>query len=201
YDRVGTDDLTVGSGVTRGTPGAIAGEQDGAETFDGTPDGLAVGQTQVQGPDTFSLEAWFQTTSTGGGKIVGFGDQPSGWSSNYDRHVYMDGSGTVYFGVWTGSATTVQSAPGFNDGRWHHVVASLGSGGLAMYLDGALVGRNTSTTSGQSYRGYWRIGGDNTWAGAQFFAGSVDEVAIYPTVLTADQVAAHHRLATSTAPA
>jgi PKD repeat protein len=201
FDAIGSDDLTVGTGVTRNTAGALSGDSNGAAGFDGTDNGLAAGRTATPGPNTFSIEAWFNTTSTSGGKIVGFGNSNTGTSSNYDRHIYMDEQGIVYFGIWTGDATTVQTGPGLNDGHWHHVVASLGTAGLAMYVDGALVGRNTSASVAQPYSGYWRIGGDSSWAGAPFFAGSIDDVAIYPTALTDAQVARHHDLGVGTAPA
>jgi hypothetical protein len=63
-----------------------------------------------------------------------------------------------------------------------------------------LVGSNTTTTN-QSYNGYWRVGGDNLngWPSqpsSDYFAGSVDEAAVYPTALSAAQVAAHYAAAT-----
>src|SRR4051812_50172964 len=73
----------------------------------------------------------------------------------------MDEGGTVYFGVYPGFTATVQSDAGYNDGDWHHVVASLGTGGMALYLDGQLVGQRGDVTTAQSYSGYWRGGGGN----------------------------------------
>ena len=32
----------------------------------------------MTGPQTFSIEAWFKTTTDTGGKIIGFGDQQTG---------------------------------------------------------------------------------------------------------------------------
>ena len=51
------------------------------------------------------------------------------------------------------------------------------------------------TTQGEGYLGYWRLGGDNLagWPGqpsTRNFIGGVDEVAIYPTALTAAQIQA-----------
>ena len=200
-DVVGTADLTVGSGVTRGITGAIAGDADTAASFDGSGEGRAAGQQRAPAPDVFSVEAWFRTTSTAGGKIVGYGNEPAGNSSNYDRHVYMDESGRLFFGVWTGATSTVQSQAGLNDGRWHHVVGSLGPDGLALFVDGRLAESRTDVTSGQPYDGYWRIGGDSTWAGANHFAGDIDDVAVYLAALPAATVTEHHALGTAQGPA
>ncbi len=76
-------------------------------------------------------------------------------------------------------------------------MASLGSGGMALYVDGVKVGSRTDTTVGQSYTGYWRIGGDNlnSWPNrpsSDYLNGQIDDVAVYPTVLTAPQIRAHY---------
>ncbi len=190
-DWAGMDDDTLGTGVTLGTAGAIAGDANRAATFNGSSSGLAATSDQIVGPQVFSIEAWFSTTTTAGGKIVGFGNANTGNSSNYDRHVYMTANGQVNFGVYPGSAQIITSSKAYNDGKWHHVVATLSSAGMALFVDDQRVATNAGVTSAQSYSGYWRIGGDSAWSGANYFAGSIDDVAIYPTALTRQQVDAH----------
>ena len=87
--------------------------------------------------------------------------------------------------------------------QWHHVVATLGPGGMTLSVDGVLIGSNTNTRA-QPYSGYWRIGGDNLkgWADPADYAspappsyylnGLIDEVAVYPIALTQNQVASHY---------
>ena len=190
-DWVGGANAVAGAGVTRGAAGAIGSDPNTASTFSGTSTGFASTQTLVPGPQVFSIEAWFKTTSTGGGKIVGFGNKLAGNSSSYDRHIYMDASGKVLFGVRPSSTRTVTSTKSYNDGTWHHVVGTLGPLGLKLYVDGARVAQRTDTTGAQAFSGYWRIGGDASWSGNPYFAGSIDDVAIYPTVLTSGTVDAH----------
>ena len=73
------------------------------------------------------------------------------------------------------------------DGQWHHVVAVAGVGQAAIYVDGKL-----DTTSGTGYSG--SVNTDHVYIGSQGSVGSyrwkgtLDEVALYDTVLTADQV-------------
>ncbi|MGY1750350.1 PKD domain-containing protein, partial [Modestobacter sp. SYSU DS0511] len=192
-------DLSTGSGVTRGRSGALTGDTDTAYQFSGNFTGLASTQTAVPGPDTFTIETFVRTTTTSGGKLVGFGSSRTmATSSNYDRHLYLDRSGHLYFGVYPGAERTLRSTSRVNDGQWHQVVATLSSQGMALYVDGELVGSRADTTSAQAYSGYWRLGGDSTWGGnGTWFNGQLDEVAIYPTALTAEQVAAHHTAATT----
>ncbi|QDP95167.1 PKD domain-containing protein [Microlunatus elymi] len=160
-------------------------------TFDGSS-GTIASANQFTNPTTYSLELWFNTTTTHGGKLIGFGDKQSGTSSNYDRHVYMENSGQLTFGTYTGTTNTATSADSYNDGKWHYLVATQGSDGMKLYVDDQLVGTN-SQTQAQSYAGYWRVGGDTVWSGdSNFFAGSIDEVAVYPTVLSQADVDDHY---------
>ena len=69
---------------------------------------------------------------------------------------------------------------------------------MALYVDGVRVGQRTDTTAGEAYLGYWRLGGDNLggWPArpsTNNFIGSVDEVAVYPTALTQEQILASTR--------
>ncbi|MGY1618560.1 PKD domain-containing protein [Geodermatophilus sp. SYSU D00691] len=195
YDLGGTADLTLATGVTRGAAGAVSGDADTAYAFNGTANAYASTRQLIAGPNTFAVEAWFQTTSAQGGRIVGFGDTSTGQSNIFDRHLYMDTAGRVLFGAKpTPAGAIVQSGTGLNDGRWHHVVGSIGGGVMSLYVDGDLVASRTGVTGGERYNGYWRIGADKSWAGASTWNGRIDEVAIYPAPLTADQVRQHHTL-------
>ncbi|MDX6258734.1 MAG: hypothetical protein QOH84_422 [Kribbellaceae bacterium] len=182
------------SGVTLGVPGVLTSGGNTAGDFDGS--GRMIGQTVFSQPQNFSVEAWYKTTSTGGGKIVGFGNSSNGTSSQYDRHIYLQNDGTVTFGLYDGSTRTISSAPGTNDGQWHHVVGTFSPGSQKFYLDGVLQGTQ-NTAAAEGYTGYWRIGADNLggWPNGPSDAGingSVDEVAVYPVALDADQVVTHY---------
>jgi len=195
-DWAGFSDGQVGTGVSRGATGAIGGDTNTASTFDGSSLGLVSTKTAQTAVDQFSVETWFRTNSTSGGKIVGYGDQPTAASSNYDRHVYMDNAGHVTFGVYRNGVQALSTTGTYNDGQWHQVVASLSGAGMSLYLDAKQVGRNPSVTAGQPYSGYWRLGGDNLggWPSAgssQNFAGDIDEFAFYPATLSAAQISAH----------
>jgi len=203
YDNAGFNDMDATAGVTRGASGPVSGET--GSTFDGASDGTSATRTAVPGPNVFTLSAWVKTTSTTGGKIAGFGDAQTGTSSNYDRHLYLDNTGRVWFGVYNGTTSTLQSTNPINDGQWHQVVATLGPGGMALYVDGQQVGSRSDVTQGQAYNGYWRIGGDqlNGWPSqpsSNFLAGSIADVAIFPTVLTGATIANEYTVAENPPP-
>ena len=147
-------------------------------------------------PFPYSLELWFASTSTSGGKLIGFGNSASGVSSQYDRHVFMTDAGNLVFGAYPGSTQTVSSPATYNDGAWHHVVATQGTDGMSLYVDGVLVG-HSSVGSAEGYTGRFRVGGDNLngWPDQPSSRGldaTVDEAAVYLTELTPDAVQTHY---------
>ncbi|GHB19559.1 DNRLRE domain-containing protein [Streptomyces clavifer] len=190
----------------RATPSAVAGSA--ALSLNGTDEYVYSDRLHhYTSPTPYSVETWFRTTSTAGGRIVGFGNNigtaRGHTSSVSDKLVYLTSNGRLAFGVQTGSSSarpTVTTTDTYNDGDWHHVVATQGPSGMVLYVDGAAAGTNPATGN-RSYNGYWRVGGDamsNAWPNlpaSTYFAGQVDETAVYPSALTAAQVAAHHGLA------
>ncbi|MGW3720602.1 LamG-like jellyroll fold domain-containing protein, partial [Streptomyces sp. NPDC005133] len=185
----------------RQTPAAVTGPST-AIGFNGS-DQIVYSDKRTTVPSQYSIETWFKTSTTSGGKLVGFGDNTTRASGNYDKHVYMRNDGRLVFGVWTGSARTITTPDSYNNGAWHHVVATQGSSGMALYVDGTQIG-TLAESSSQAYSGYWHVGGDNLngWPNqpsSNYFAGQIDETAIYPSVLSAAQVQSHYTLATAPA--
>lgn len=161
--------------------------------------GITVSGPAVTPPDTFSIEIWFRTTSNQGGQLIGFGSSASGTSAVADRRIWMRPNGQLRFSIRQNNTVRSLNAPGtYRDGNWHHVVATLSSAGMRIYIDGALVASNNRDTA-YHYNpygsvGYWRVGGDTTtgMAGVNTptLASSVDNATVYTTALTPAQVSA-----------
>ncbi|MFE6973324.1 LamG-like jellyroll fold domain-containing protein [Streptomyces sp. NPDC057682] len=185
----------------RQTPAAVPGPST-AIGFNGT-DEYAYSNRRHAQPTAFTLETWIRTTTVRGGKIIGFGNLTMENSGTFDKHVYMRNDGRLMFGVYSsGGRRTVATSAAYNDGAWHHVVATQGPQGMALYVDGQLRASNALYTNNQAYAGYWRVGGDNlaNWPNrptSNFFAGQIDETAVYPTALSASQIASHYTLGTA----
>lgn len=144
-------------------------------------------------PETFSIVAWVKTTTSSGGAIIGFTNQQSNGGSNYDRLLWVDNSGYVVFGVYTGSVEEITSTAKVNNGSWHLVVATLSSSGMFLYVDGNSAVSNTSVTSAQSYTGWWHLGWSphSGWTDpptSDYLNGSLAEVAVFPTALSSSKV-------------
>ena len=198
FDWKAFNDATASTGVAGAAAGAINGDSNPASTFDGTSAGVVVSKSTMPTTPSFSVEAWVNTSSTSGGKIVGYGNAATGDSGSYDRHVYMDNAGRIIWGVYPGGVRSLSSGPGYNDGQFHHIVASLdATNGTELWVDGKRVARDPGTTSAQAYLGYWRIGGDNLggWPNkptSNYLQGTIDDVAIYDAALSKTTVLAHY---------
>ena len=197
WDNSGFNDATAGVGLTRSVAGAIAGDSNTASTFSGATTATAGTNAPMPTPTAFSVEAWVKTNTNKGGKIVGYGSSQTGLSGSYDRHLYMDNAGHIAFGVYNGTTSTLISSGTFRNSAWHHVVGTMDAGGMNLYVDGKRVGANAAVTTGQAYTGYWRIGGDNltSWPNdptSDNLAGTIDEVAVYPTALPLSKVVKHY---------
>ncbi|MGL4173797.1 MAG: signal peptidase I [Actinomycetota bacterium] len=187
----------AGAGFTAAQPSSLPCDTNTSVRFDGASTYVSA-NANVTNPQVFSVEARFKTTgSAAGGKIVGFGNNGTGSSASYDRHIFMNNAGRLVFGVYPGAVRVVVSPASYNDNQWHHVVATLSSAGMRLYVDGVLVASDPAITSAQVYNGRWRIGWDNLggWGANtptnSYFTGFIDEVAIYNSALTATQVTAH----------
>jgi chitodextrinase len=185
---------TYRNGLTYGTTGALVDTSTAVQS-PGTS-GVAYTNQQVTNPQVYSLELFLKTTNNGG-KILGLENTQTGWGTTYDRHLYMT-SGRIAYGVLSaGVRQVVISDNTYNDGLYHHVVATQGTDGMRLYVDGALVASNAGVIAPDAANGFWRVGGGNltSWPSApasSALAGTYDEVAIYPTALTADRVLAHY---------
>ncbi|MFT3945110.1 MAG: PKD domain-containing protein [Ancrocorticia sp.] len=199
----GSNPPRYGAQVSTVTPGGVTGSIASSSSFVGTNTSIVSSSAKAALSSDMSQELWFNTTTTSGGKLIGYGSTLSANSANTDRNVYLTNAGKVAFGVNSGGKTAITSAKSYNDGKWHHVVATLGSDGMKLYLDGELVGARADITQGAAFTGYWRIGGDamKSWPGnpsSVYFTGLMNDVAIYPSVLSSAQVAKHYSLGKST---
>ena len=180
---------TVTYGVAGALPGGTGmGFSQPAKTY------IATVKAYVQ-PQTFSIVAWFKFSNAADtGTIIGFTDSYTDTGQgNWDRHLFLNG-GKLSWGVYPGSTQLVTSGT-LTPNVWHQAVASIGSNGQRLYVDGALVASNAANTTAQVFTGYWHLGFGGEAQGwglpASFNAywpGSLQNIAVIPGQLTAAQV-------------
>ena len=202
-DFVAQRNMTIrGEAYKRGGESVLGSGASLAMTSDSNNKSHAATRVASQAPTAFSMEAWVRTTSTSGGQIMGYGSSEDNQSWSRDRMVYMRNDGTLSFMLYPDRLTTVTTPKSYNDGQWHHIVASMSpTAGATLYVDGNLAAFDGTMTSGQSYSGYWRIGGDslngvNGQPSNTNIQADIDEAAVYSTPLSARQIAEHYTAAT-----
>lgn len=180
-------------GVSFGASGPLSAN---AATFNGSTGLLETSELINDPGPSYTLAAWFKVPNgyASGGGIIGFQSAQNGASTPDDRKLWMDNSGHIAAGEYTSTYQVATSTGTYNDGGWHYAVASFSAtGGLELYVDGTPVASKSSATSAYNYAGYWTIGYQNGsgWSplpASYYLDGSLAEVAVFPTALTAGQV-------------
>ncbi|QZQ55463.1 LamG domain-containing protein [Curtobacterium sp. TC1] len=188
---------TYQGSMTAATPDPIACPRDtgSAYVLNGSTSYVTASRSYAN-PTTFSEEVWFRTT-VAGGQLIGFGSSQTGGSGQHDRKLYLNTSGQLAFGTYSGTTQVVTSPRAYTDGTWHHAVTTMSpTNGMRLYVDGALVASNAAFKAPENFTGYFRIGYDTVsgWPGSPanpYFTGSMRYAAVYGTELSATQVAAH----------
>lgn len=168
----------------------IAGK---AYTFNGTSNYVSTANSYVN-PSSVSVSSWFKTTTTIGGVLMGFSSLQTGAGGNRDRFIYMTSTGVLYFGVAPGAVKKyINTTTTYNDGNWHLVTATLGAGGMKLYVDGVLSASDLAVTNTETITGYWRLGYSDisTWpneSSSYYFQGTLDDMVVYHRELSAAEV-------------
>ncbi len=196
----GTDIGIVRNTVTNASAGPLGGT---ALAFTQSTSAYVSTVKSYANPQTFSIAAWFKYAAGGSGTIIGFTDNSiSSGQSISDRMLWVSG-GKLYWGVKPAGAMDEVSAT-VSAGAWHLAVAEIGSSGQRLYIDGALAASTAGVTAAGAYTGYWHLGwGSETgWTNAPanaFWPGSLADVAVIPSQLSAAQITTLWGLATNSA--
>ena len=146
-------------------------------------------------PQTFTILARFSTTYANVG-IFGFSSQTNPTTGNpadHDRMLWIDSAGYLVWGVYNNAVYELASATRVDTGSWFSVAATMGSAGMALYVNGSQVASSGTPTTAQSYTGWWSLGYTATsgWTdppSSEYYHGSMAQVAVLPSQLTSSQV-------------
>lgn len=205
FDNFGGHNGAAVNNVVFGAPGALANDANTAIQLDGTSAHVQVPHAMALNPEVFSVECWARVTGSAGvyRAAVSSRDYQAGYI------IYAANNNTWQF--WTRAPgvawQNLQGAP-VVENEWTHLVATFDGANKSLYVNGALVATQVNTNYAPNPLRPLRIGAgnneDDPGAGSIYpFAGDLDEVAIYNTVLTPAQIAAHYglgRYSTDTAP-
>ena len=188
-DTIGGRHGNLLGGVVLGQPGALA-DGTAAMLFNGSSSYIQVpGSTTLPLAGDLTLELWINVSMATRQTLI---------SKDYLREfeLTVETSGLLNFyhgdGVTYGSVRSVTGAVSPN--VWQHVVVtrSTATRTIAFYVNGVAKGAGTYTILPASGSTPLSIG--RAKSGTQWPNGKLDEVAIYPVVLTPSQQAAHYQL-------
>jgi len=193
---------SAGSGYHGGTVSMastnwVAGKLGGALFFDGLNDYVRVPQSPAvitQGPFTLSAWVYYDTPAytyfpsvisdgswAGGGHFPGYLVRGE---TNTGQMLFFAGSATsgtaiAYFYGWTNSYGH----------RWVHLAASCDGSNAWIYADGVLKGSSIGKFIAYQRPEIW-IGQGHVNAGSSYWRGMIDDVRIYRSLLSSNQIAA-----------
>lgn len=194
-DSAGDHTGTTHDGVDLGLAGGLA-QGDKAIGLDGSSGYVEVPHSRsldVHGD--FTVEAWVRPS--GARSLAGAVLQKSSGEEGYQNWEYRlsvtsenEWRGTVFVG---GDNVTVTDPEKVSPSEWTHLVMEVSGDRLRLFVDGTAVASARIEGRVNSSTGLLAIGraGGNA---SDYFAGEVDEVAIYDSALSPETVAAHHSL-------
>ena len=188
-DHSGNNNTGTSTAVTTGQVSAFATDSTSASSsFNGTTSTIAIPTAAALHPgDTFSIEAWFKTSTAQPQRILDGG-------GSTDFALYLDNVGHIVMSKG-GVQSVGQTTTTYLDNAWHYIVWTKATTTNHLYVDSvdvtpAIVNR-TITTSGANL-----TIGSTLAGGAAFFLGNLQEVALYSVALNPFQVLNHYQVAT-----
>jgi hypothetical protein len=183
----GNGGSAVGSGLSRHVSDLVAANTDGALTFtDATSYVTTTSAVTGLSSSAVSAEAWFRAGAFANSTdLVNHG---YGASGGHGWALFTTATGVLYFGLYQGGGTQqlVASAP-LATGTTYHAVGTYDGSVMRLYVNGSqvatkTVGALTLNTSAGVFTGRTDTAG----------GVSVDELALYPSALSASRVQAHY---------
>lgn len=205
FDGMGRHDGTytnaAGGGTlpTLGVTGALITNANTAASFSSAGQGIGLAPYSASlNPPKFTIEAWVKTTVTDGQSPVSSSFNDGGWwVQSISGWWYGDSSGGYF-----GNNDNVNTEAAINPGQWSHIVveydATRQQNGtfypFTFYVngetDGYIWGAPAANSAGPFIIG--ARGVSPTVLADRFFDGQVDEVAVYPRLLSDAEIQAHY---------
>jgi hypothetical protein len=176
---------TYAGTVTLAQPGALPGDKGTAVAFDGHTAGATVPSSPSLKVSRVTIELWFKKTSESGYGIY--------VAKNYFQLLNDSYTGRLQFRVTADADPVLVSSTPLALNTWYYVVATYDGTDASLFINGTLDGRHPAVAVIPQADDLLYIG---RRADGFFNDAVIEEVAIYPTALSADRIGAHWRVAT-----
>jgi len=195
FDELGPSNGAYAGGATLGAPGALANEASNTSvSFDGIDDSMTVTNAGALSMSTaVSVELWIKRSKSGVLQAIA-GKPTHGQSKLENYSLWLNAYNQLKMFVGDGNTSASVTAPAALDTNWHYVVGTYDNATLRIYVDGALKASASSTVQlTPNNKGFYVARSSSSTS--YNFGGSLDELAVYPTALSAAQILAHYNAA------
>jgi chitodextrinase len=171
------------SGATR----TASGKFGGALQFDGVNDYVTIpDDVSLDLADGMTIEAWVYPTTVGGHRTVAFKENRGAGHQAYALYASNSNARSAVE-VATGTRYTSHSASeGLPANQWSHVAATYDGATLRLFHNGVEVGAKPNSGSLVASGDALKLGGNAIWE--EWFKGRIDELRIWRTARSADQL-------------
>jgi len=175
----------------------ISAQSNNCLYFDGLNDYILVGDVNNLGSNDFTIEAWINCESTSGiGQFVickGLTSAGTPTNAGYGLRINDQNNNDVEFIIGdTTSALSIISSVSLSVDNWHHIAGVRSGIYMSLYVDGNLVAYDsTSSIFNVDTNIPLSIGAHNKGefsSTAEFMNGKIDEVRIWNTTRTANEI-------------
>ncbi|MFC1722449.1 LamG-like jellyroll fold domain-containing protein, partial [Patescibacteria group bacterium] len=137
-------------------------------------------------PFTFSV--WTKLAVAGADTLISLADETAN-TVYYTLGYQGGGTSSATLEARNTTIYDIDDTQVINDGQWHHLVGTFASAtDRKLYVDGKLKGSDTNSVAFNTNATTLNIGRRATLTPAGYMYGNIDEVKVYNTALTADQV-------------
>ncbi len=191
---------TIGSNVTLGTPGKFGT----AFTFgnDATQPGVvdmgnAATFAAINTSQAVTISVWMKWTSSTDNRDCAIFLGNDTVAASYLDFGTLGGVNTanlggVYLRNRTASTQELLRGSALNNGQWHHIAYTVNAAAeiTEVYIDGTLAGTNTTPAFAFPAFNNFEVGRLGRSSPTDAYAGSVDELKIFDTILSASEISA-----------
>ncbi len=190
------DDATdIHSGSGAGVHDGVTAEMNTSAEFDDKKeDFIQVDHSDDLKPESGTLTMWFNSDEGDEGCLAS--SDSYGYDDGGHFNLSINSNGQLELRMQDENSSHTISGGSVSSGEWNQVTVSWGEGGMKIFQNGELVASDPSYTGGlQGNQNPWTFGASQTHSSdntadnlRDFFDGHIDDIALYDTPLTDEQV-------------